>query len=121
MEKETKEAFDILLSNIEEKKNFLKENFSPSYKKSPIEISVYETADLAGLHLFSDYNEEFRLSKRQGYLIREYFQMTQIEDAINELYDFYPSIFSGEPIFKISHEHLLGSHVPRYNQDEIEK
>ena len=92
MEKETKEAFDILLSNIEEKKNFLKENFSPSYKKSPIEISVYETADLAGLHLFSDYNEEFRLSKRQGYLIREYFQMTQIEDAINELYDFYPSI-----------------------------
>ena len=119
MEDEVKEAFDRLMSNIENKRDFLQESFSPSYKKSKLELSVYELADLAGLRIFNTNYDKFNLTKKKGQLIRAYFQGNIIEKSINELYDLYSDIFSGEPRWRIDPS-LIGSHVPTYDETEIE-
>ena len=119
MEKETKESLDKLFSIIGSKRDFMKEvSVYPSYKKGPLEISVYELADLAGNHMFDDNYKKFNLSKRQGQMTREYLQENSIENSINELYLSYPDIFSGEPKWKID-SGLIESYVPMYEENEI--
>jgi len=120
MEKEIKESFDRLMSTIEWKRNFIKKMYNPSYKKSFLEFSVYEISELAGFRLFSEYPEEFNLTKKKGQLIREYFYMNKVERTMNELYSLYPSIFSGEPRWKIDPT-LIESYVPTYDEEEIER
>ncbi len=120
MDKETLNALDSLFSNIESQREFLKEQFYPSYKKSPLEFSVYELADIAGNHIFDDHPKKFGITKKQAQLVREYFQTTNpLENAINELYELFPDFLHGEPIFKLKSPSTLNKYIPWYAEEEI--
>lgn len=122
MDKETLEAFDKLFSNIESQRGFLKEQFNPSYKKSALEFSVYEIADMAGNHVFDEHPGNFGMTEKQAHLVREYLQTScPVEDAMNELYDMFPDFLQGEPIFKLRFPSRLGTHVRHYSESEIER
>ncbi|NCN51506.1 hypothetical protein GW931_00650 [archaeon] len=120
MDEETKEAFDHLLYFLVDDPNLYHNNVKGFYKKNLLEFSVYGLSDIVGNLVLKHKPKKFGLDKEKSDLITEYFQKNKIEYCINELYEKFPSNFSGEPRWRIDPT-KVEKYVPTYDESDIEK
>jgi hypothetical protein len=90
MEKETKQALEIVIKKIINNKD-LYDYYNRTKNDNYDKFTVEGLADLACNHLFDDYPELFGITKLQGHKIREYFHNNRgyVQEVKKEFPDYF--------------------------------